>query len=198
MSRDELMARTRELEALLAARDATLAEQAAKIAELALTVDEQKSLIGQLQRMLFGPKSEKMTEEEAAELAAVVGDLTDQTQRPVADIADLLEEQAPQGSSETQQETPRPRKPRTRQIPVNLEVQTTVLEPTDPPCAQCGRMGEEIGREVSEQVDLIPAKLILRRTVRIKRRCRPSIRLCRTARPFGPTQQLAGGRPRIA
>ena len=149
MSRYELMARTRELEALLAARDATLAEQAAKIAELALTVDEQKSLIGQLQRMLFGPQSEKMTEEQAAELAAVVGDLTDQTQRPVADIADLLEEQAPQGSSEAQQETPRPRKPRTRQIPINLEVQTTVLEPTDPPCAQCGRMGEEIGREVS-------------------------------------------------
>ena len=33
-------------------------------------------------------------------------------------------------------------------------------------------MGAEIGREVSEQVDLIPAKLILRRTVRIKRKCR--------------------------
>ena len=33
-------------------------------------------------------------------------------------------------------------------------------------------MGEEIGREVSEKVDLIPAKLIVRRTVRIKRKCR--------------------------
>ena len=178
MSRDELKARTQELEALLAAREATLAarettlaEQAAKIAELTLTVDEQKSLIGQLQRMLFGPKSEKMTEEQAAELAAVAGDLTDQTQRPAADLQEVLQEQAPEGSSEPLQETPRPRKPRTRQIPVHLEVQTTVLEPTDPPCAQCGKMGEEIGREVSEQVDLIPAKLIVRRTVRIKRKC---------------------------
>ena len=178
MSRDELTARTQELEALLAAREATLvarettlAEQAAKIAELTLTVDEQKSLIGQLQRMLFGPKSEKMTEEQAAELAAVAGDLTDQTQRPAADIQEVLQEQAPEESSEPPPETPRPRKPRTRQLPVNLEVQTTVLEPTDPPCSQCGRMGEEIGREVSEQVDLIPAKLILRRTVRIKCKC---------------------------
>ena len=185
MSSEDLQARARQLEEinrslhaeeqvlreLLAARDATIAEQGSTIARLDSTVQEQKSMIEQLQRMLFGPKSEKMTQEQAAELAAVVGDLTDQTQRPVADIGELLEEQAPQGSSEAQQETPRPRKPRTRQIPVNLEVQTTVLEPTDPPCAQCGKMGEEIGREVSEQVDLIPAKLIVRRTVRIKRKC---------------------------
>ena len=78
MSHQELMARLRELEA-------TVAQQSAKITELTLTVDEQKSLIGELQRMLFGSKSEKMTEEQATELAAVVGDLNEQEQRPGAD-----------------------------------------------------------------------------------------------------------------
>ena len=160
MSHQELMARLRELEA-------TVAQQSAKITELTLTVDEQKSLIGELQRMLFGSKSEKMTEEQATELAAVVGDLNEQEQRPGADSDTVLEEDDTQKGSETSAR----RKARARQVPVHLEVETTILEPTDPPCAECGKMGEEIGREVSEQVDLIPAKLIVRRTVRIKRKC---------------------------
>ena len=63
----------------------------------------------------------------------------------------------------------RQRKP--RQIPVHLEVQTSVLEPTEAACEHCGRLGDKIGEEVSEQVDWIPARLIVRRTVRIKRRC---------------------------
>ena len=186
MSFEDLLVRTRELEVLLAAREATLAaqdatlaaqeatvaEQAARIAELALTVDEQKSLIGQLQRMLFGPKSEKMTEEQAAELAAVVGDLTEQQQRPGADSATVLAPEDEPESSQTPKQDP-PRRPRrARQVPVHLEVETTVLEPTEPPCEVCRQMGEEIGLEISERVDLIPAKLIVRRTVRIKRKCR--------------------------
>ena len=56
---------------LLTARDATIAEQ--------------QSLIDQLKRMLFGPKSEKMTPEQAAELAAVVADLNEQEKRPETD-----------------------------------------------------------------------------------------------------------------
>ena len=49
---------------LLTARDATIAEQ--------------QSLIDQLKRMLFGPKSEKMTPEQAA-------DLNEQEKRPETD-----------------------------------------------------------------------------------------------------------------
>ena len=149
---------------LLAVRDATIAQQTQKLEEL-------NSVVEHLRRMLFGPKSEKMTQEQETELAAVAGDLTDQTQRPAADADEVLQEEAPEGNAEPALEPPPRRKPRTRQMPANLEVQTTVLEPTEPPCAQCGRMGQEIGREVSEQVDLIPAKLILRRTVRIQRQC---------------------------
>ena len=120
--------------------------------------------------MLFGPKSEKMTPEQAAELAAVVADLNEQEKRPETDSEEVLKEEGQK--PETDKEPPRRKKRRRREVPVTLEVQTTVLEPTDAPCPECGQMGEEIGRETSEQVDLIPARLIVRRTVRIKRKCR--------------------------
>ncbi len=139
-----------------------------QIAEQALAIDEQKALIDHLQRMLFGPKSERMTPEQAAELEAVVGDLAEQEQRPVTDGEELLqEEMAPTDAPATPRAQRKP-----RQVPTHLEVKTTVLEPTEPVCSQCNHLGEEIGREVTEQVDLIPARLIVRRTVRIKRRCR--------------------------
>ena len=156
MSPEELIARNQELEELLAARDATIAGQ--------------QSLIDQLKRMLFGPKSEKMTPEQAAELAAVVADLNEQEKRPETDSEEVLKEEGQK--PETDKEPPRRKKRRRREVPVTLEVQTTVLEPTDAPCPECGQMGEEIGRETREEVDLIPARLIVRRTVRIKRKCR--------------------------
>lgn len=145
---------------LIASKDLHLAEQK-------LAIDELQSLVLALQRMLFGPKSEKMTDDQEAELKSVMGDLKDQEQRPDTDADQVLEDEA-----QDTKEPPKRRKRTPRQIPVHLEVQTTVLEPTEAPCTQCGAMGDKIGEEVSEQVDLIPARLIVRRTVRIKRKCR--------------------------
>ena len=51
-----------------------------------------------------------------------------------------------------------------------------MLEPENAACEQCGQLGDKIGEEVSEQVDLIPARLIVRRTVRIKRACQCRMR----------------------
>lgn len=170
MNLKELQKRVEQLEKLVAERTSTLAARDAKMAELSLTVDEQKSVIEQLKRMLFGSKSEKLTEEKAAELATVVGDLADQMQRPDTDSQQVLEEDPDE--SQQDKTPPKRRKRNARQMPVNVEVETTVVEPTDPPCTECGEMGEKIGEEVSEKIDLIPARLIIRRTVRIKRKCR--------------------------
>ena len=148
-----------------------LTQQAQTICVQTQKLEELQAMVEQLKRMLFGSRSEKMTEEQATELAAVLGDLTEQEDRPAADSDTVLGEDDTQESSEKEKQTPQRRQRRARQRPVNLEVETTILEPTDPPCTQCGRWGDEIGREVSEQVDLIPAKLILPRTVRIKRKC---------------------------
>lgn len=146
---------------LLATREATIAEQQS-------TILEQKSLIEQLRRLLFGPTSEKLSAEQEEQLAEVAQDLSGQTQGPEADSQQILEAEEP-----LVEDPPRSRRRRggRHPMPVHLEVQTTVLEPEQAHCEHCGQLGQEIGQEVSEQVDLIPAKLIVRRTVRIKRRC---------------------------
>jgi len=132
-------------------------------------IAEQKSIIEQLKRMLFGPKSEKLTPEQEAELAEVAGDLQEQVARPGTDSQEVLID----GTESKQKEDNKPRRRRQRRpLPVELEVITTMLEPADAACEHCGKLGDKIGEEVSEQVDLIPAKLIVRRTVRIKRGCR--------------------------
>ncbi len=131
-------------------------------------IAEQKSLIEQLKRMLFGPKSEQLTPEQETQLAEVAGDLQEQVARPGTDSEGVLTEE----TESEQKEDKKLRRPRQRRpLPVELEVMTTVLEPADAACPHCGKLGDKIGEEVSEQVDLIPAKLIVRRTVRIKRGC---------------------------
>jgi transposase len=53
-----------------------------------------------------------------------------------------------------------------------LETETVTIEPAEKLCPGCGKPLEQIGEEVSEEIDLIPAKLIRRRTVRPKYACR--------------------------
>ena len=154
----------------------TIDAQTRTIAEQEQTIAEQKSLINQLKRMLFGPKSEKLTEEQKAELAAILGDLKDQENRPPSDADEMFQEDKEttdkdQKAKGDKEKGDARRKRRSRQIPVNLEVVTTVLEPEGANCEHCGQLGDKIGQEVSEQIDLIPARLVVRRTVRNKRRC---------------------------
>jgi len=57
-------------------------------------------------------------------------------------------------------------------LPAHLETETVTIEPEVAPCPCCGKMPERIGEEVSEEIDLIPPKLVRRRTVRPKYACR--------------------------
>ncbi len=53
-------------------------------------------------------------------------------------------------------------------LPDHLETATVILEPDAQVCSGCGKPWQGIGEEVSEEIDLIPAQLIRRRTVRPK------------------------------
>ena len=183
--RDQLLVQARgDLIAFVEERlhlESRLAEQAEKIAE-------QKALIEQLQRMLFGPKSEKLTEEQTEQLAVVAEDLQDQAERCAPDSAEVL--------AAEQDDKKKKKRGGRHPLPVHLEVQTTVLEPQEANCEYCGRLGQEIGRAISEQIDLIPAKLILRRTVRIKRRCQcgcGKIAIAPLPAPLIPSSKLGIG-----
>ena len=166
--REELLQKARQDPAAFVEERIDLEEQIAAqtqtIAGHIETIQEQKALIAQLQRLLFGPTSEKLPAEQEAQLAQVANDLQDQAQRPAPDSEEVL-------AAEEPAEKKKRRRGGRHPMPEHLEVQTTVLEPADANCEHCGILGAEIGREVSEEINLIPAKLVVKRTVRIKRRC---------------------------
>jgi transposase len=58
------------------------------------------------------------------------------------------------------------KKPVRRPLPERLEVVEERLEPADKTCSHCGREQCLVREESSERLDLIPARLIRRRTVR--------------------------------
>lgn len=129
--------------------------------------------LAELKRQLFGERSDQLSPEEESQLAEVAADLQEEQQRdpPVSDevLADEAEElSAPQDSPPGDR-----RRRRRHPLPEHLERQTVVLEPEGlEPCEHCGRPPERIGEEVSEELEYVPAKLVVRRTVRPKYACR--------------------------
>ena len=174
-------ARNQELEAekarLQAQADALREETARLQAQLALKEGVEAQLrealleLAELKRQLFGEKSEKLTPEEETQLAQVGADLQEQLQRDPPASEDVLEEEA---DSAPEPEDPPRRKPRRRHpLPEHLERQTVVLEPERlAPCEYCGQTPGCIGQEVSEELDYVPARVVVRRTVRPKYACR--------------------------
>ena len=170
--------------AQLRARNRELEEQNARLhAELALKEGVEAQLqealleLAELKRQLFGERSDRLTPEEEAQMAEVAADLQEEAAQepPVSD--QVLEDQDEQESEKGGQSTDalnRRRPPRRRHpLPEHLERQTVILEPKGlGPCEHCGRPLSCIGQEVSEELEYIPAKVIVRRTVRPKYACR--------------------------
>lgn len=145
----------------MATADQISAENSALKRELAeaktdLALAEMK--IRALQHQLFGRKSERQVPEAEAEgqgsLALTVPEL-------------LTEQEAQEAPAKT---VSRPRPPR-QPLPETLERVETKLEPEEKTCPQCGRERKRIGEEVTEELDLIPARFVVRRIVRTKLAC---------------------------
>ena len=159
MSHEELLAeyeRLKERAAQLEAENSQLREQ----------LKEAQLLIAQLRRELFGPKADKLTPEQEEQLKALHKDVQAEAQRP-APVRDQVLEREDRAARRRRQR-PRRRHP----LPEHLETETVTIEPEEKVCPCCGKPLERIGEEVSEEIDLIPAKLIRRRTVRPKYACR--------------------------
>jgi transposase len=184
MSRDELRAEYKRLKAQLQQVQAGKPPELAKGSDLhqlveklqTLTeeydrkVDELEAQIAELKRELFGPKSDRLTPEQQEQLSKLNQDLEAEAQRPAAASDGILEEEEEQKKKKKRKRTGR--RGERHPLPVHLEIETVTIEPQLAPCPCCGKMPEQIGEEVSEEIDLIPAKLIRRRTVRPKYACR--------------------------
>ena len=125
---------------------------------------EAQAEIAALQRELFGPKADRLTPEQQDQLNQLLADMEAESQQPAPDADSVLEEEETQKASRRKHRTRHP-------LPVEMETETVTIEPDLAPCPCCGKMPGRIGEEVSEEIDLIPARLIRRRTVRPKYAC---------------------------
>lgn len=175
---EQLRARTRALEAEKARLEQEATQLRTEHTRL-LTLQEgletqlRQALLelAELKRQLFGERSDQLTPEEEGQLAEVAADLKEQAQRDPPVSEEVIEDQA----QENPAQAPQAQRARRRRhpLPEHLERQTVVLEPEAlKPCQQCGRPPERIGQEISEELDYVPAKLIVRQTVRPKYACR--------------------------
>jgi hypothetical protein len=134
--------------------------------------------VAELKRQLYGEKSERLSAEQEAELAELAADLQEQARRePPASEGVLEDEDDDENQNQNQDRkgaaAPRRRsRPGRHPLPEHLERRTTILEPEGlAPCCRCGRMPGRIGEEVSEELDYVPAHLVVNRTVRPKYAC---------------------------
>ncbi len=133
--------------------------------EYDLKLSEAQALIAELKRELFGPKADRLTSDQQDKLEQLNRDMEDENRRPQPTSREVLVDDEDVGKGTDGKS--RARHP----LPVHLEVETKVIEPELGPCPCCGKMPTRIGEEVTEEIDLIPAKVIRRRIVRPKYAC---------------------------
>ena len=161
-SREELLREATEHPEKLVEYIAALQEQLGQKTE---QLAQAQALIAELKRELFGAKADKLNAEQEQQLRQLLEDVQEQNQRPPPLSRELLEEAVAQERAEQRQRA----KERRRHLPpVELEKQQVILEPPDKLCPVSGEPRARMGQEVTTEYDYLPAKLIVRETVRPK------------------------------
>jgi transposase len=158
----------KELEALAQTDPAVLARELwqtqQQLQEALAQLQQAQSENEELKRQLFGAKADKLTPPQEALLNEVKGDLEEQSQRDAPVSQEVLEDEEP---------APKRKRGCRHPMPEHLERQTVVLEPEHLPlCQACGHPLERIGEETTEELEYVPAKVVVRQVVRPKYACR--------------------------
>jgi transposase len=175
---DSLPTTAKALRALLVAERARHAEElaaargeATKLAEARdhaqSEIERLMAIIKALQRHQFGRRSERL---DADQLALALEDV-EQTLAAVEAAAERV------GQNKDEKTTAQPATTRQRQInrgalPPHLPREEIVIEVADRTCACCGGLKHQIGEDVAERLDVIPAQLKVIVTRRPKYACR--------------------------
>jgi transposase len=141
-------------------------EAQAQLTEAQAQIAEAQTQIAELKRELFGPKADRLTPEQQDQMNRLLQDMEAEAERPAPESDQVLDDEEP----ETEKRKKRRRVTR-HPLPAELETETVTIQPDLTPCPCCGKMPGWIGEEVTEEIDLIPARLIRRRTVRPKYAC---------------------------
>jgi transposase len=157
-----------QLQEQLAEKEEQLAEKEEQLAEKEEQLAQAQALIAELKQRIFGSKSEKLTPEQETELAAVAGDVQDQTEQLPSLTKEVLEDAVEQEKEERRKRDRDKRRQRRHLPPVELKKEQVVLEPENKFCPHTGQPRPEISREVTTEYDFVPAQLIIRETIRPK------------------------------
>jgi transposase len=159
-----------ERDAAIVERDAMLAERIAELARVraeaethAAEIDKLRFLIRQLQRSIYGPRSEKIDPDQ---LQLSLEDL-EQSVATTEAAQEAADAQTPGGRRRS-----RPRQANRGALPKHLPREEIVIEPEAKACPCCGGDLHVIGEERSEQLDIVPAQLKVILTRRPKYGCR--------------------------
>jgi transposase len=154
---------TARLQATLAQRDETLARQDAHIQFIETKNQALILELAHLRRMRFGTKSE-----------ALNGEQRDLFQETLDGDLAAIEQEIDTAQAALQPEAPKPPRPRAgrQPIPSHLPRIEHRHEPESCTCGQCGQALVLIGEDVSEQLDVEPARFFVHRHIRPQYACR--------------------------
>jgi len=167
----------------MAALKALLLAERATAAKLAGQNEHLRAIVKELQRALFGRRSEKAAHPDQLELA-----LEDIEQALAQSEAEAEQADATLKASRRQQ-----RRVNRGALPRHLLREEIVIEPDHQTCPCCGGAMHRIGEDVAERLDVIPAQF----KVLVTRRPKYGCRVCESAvvQAPAPARLIEGGLP---
>ena len=144
------------LKAMIVERDEMMLDLREQLSSNAVEIDQLKLLIAKLKRMQFGRKSEKL-DREIEQLELKLEDL----ETEAADAA------AGDTGTAKQQRNRAPRNP----LPNHLPRDEKVYLPAEEACPTCGGNLRQLGEDIAEQLEYVPASFRVIRHIRPKMAC---------------------------
>jgi transposase len=149
-------------------------------------IEHLKLLIAKLQRMQFGRKSEKL----ARQIGQLELRLEDLQAKP-AESASQPESSSAAAASPLLNNIPA--KPVRRPLPAHLPRQTQRHEPKESACPDCGGQLSQLGEDVSEMLEYVPASFFVVRHVRPKLSCTKCDHIVQASAPSRPIERGVAG-----
>ncbi|MFN3724105.1 MAG: IS66 family transposase [Paracoccaceae bacterium] len=131
-----------------------------EIKSLTLKVEDLQGQLAAHRKARFGSKSENLDQ--------LAFDL--QEDNEIAQAAQAQHDETGPDDDAVQSETPAKRKHSRAPLPDHLERQTEVLSPGDA-CASCGGALRPLGEDVSQELEYIPGRFVVRQIVRPRMAC---------------------------
>ena len=144
-----------------------LPQDAAQLSRIILSLDAEnadlKARVAFLERQLFGPKSEKMTAIDPKQATLELGDLSDIPAAANDDVAPVADGRKQERRSPARN---------IGRLPRHLPRYEELIEPESKICPCCSFELHCIGTDVSEALDIVPAVVRVKRTIRPRYACR--------------------------